>query len=66
VCNSFAFRFDGVGVAVANGGSWHPFAPGFKFQDRGFGVKRLSGAPGTQRMLSGGAPAPYAFEATSL
>ena len=66
VCNSFAFRFDGVGVTAANGGSWRPFAPGFKFQDRGFGVKRLSAAPGTQRTLSGGAPAPYAFEATSL
>ena len=66
VCNSFAFRFDGVGVAAATGGSWRPFAPGYKFQDRGFGVKRLSAAPGTQRTLSGGAPAPYAFEASSL
>ena len=43
-----------------------PFAPGFKFLDRGFGVKRLSAAPGAQRTLSGGAPAPYAFEASSL
>ena len=60
VCNTFAFRFDGVGVAAATGGSWRPFAPGFKFQDRGFGVKRLSAAPGTQRTLSGGAPTPYA------
>ena len=66
VCNSFAFRFDGVGVAAATGGSWRPFAPGYKFQDRGFGVKRLSAAPDTQRTLSGGAPAPYAFEASSL
>ena len=66
VCNSFAFRFDGVGVAAATGGSWHPFAPGFKFQDRGFDVKRLSAAPGSQRTLSGGTPMPYAFEALSL
>ncbi len=66
VCNSFAFRFDGVGVAAATGGSWRPFSPGFKFQDRGFGVKRLSAAPGSQRTLSGGAPLPYAFEASSL
>ena len=66
VCNSFAFRFDGVGVAAANGGSWRAFAPGFRFQDRGFGVRRLSAAPGTQRTLSGGAPVPYAFEASSL
>jgi hypothetical protein len=66
VCNSFAFRFDGVGVAAATGGSWRPFAPGFRFQDRGFGVKRLSVAPGSQRTLSGGAPVPYAFEASSL
>ena len=66
VCNSFAFRFDGVGVAAATGGAWRPFAPGYKFQDRGFGVKRLSAAPDMQRTLSGGAPAPYAFEASSL
>ena len=66
VCNRFAYRFDGVGVANANGGSWHAFAPGFRFQDRGFGVRRLSAAPGTQRTLSGGAPVPYAFEASSL
>ena len=66
VCNSFAFRFDGVGVAASTGGSWRPFNPGFKFQDRGFGVKRLSATPGSQRTLSGGAPQPYAFEASSL
>jgi hypothetical protein len=66
VCNTFAFRFDGVGVASAKGGSWSPFAPGFRFQDRGFAVKRLSASPGALRSLSGGAPAPYAFEALSL
>jgi hypothetical protein len=66
VCNGFAFRFDGVSVASATGGSWQPFAPGFKFQDRGFAVKRLSAAPRAQRALAGGAPVPYAFEASSL
>lgn len=66
VCNKFGFRFDGVGVASSMGGSWRPFTPGFKFQDRGFAVKRLSAAPAAQRTLAGGAPAPYAFEASSL
>ena len=66
VCNAFAFRFDGVGVASAKGGSWTPFAPGFRFQDRGYTVKRLSASPGALRTLSGGAPTPYAFEASSL
>ncbi len=65
VCNTFAFRFDGVGVASTTGGSWQAFAPGFKFQDRGLGVRRLSAAPGAQRTLSGEVPAPYAFEASS-
>jgi hypothetical protein len=66
VCNSFAFRFDGVGVAGALGGSWRPFAPGYKFQDRGFDVRRLSPSPGAVRTLSSGGPTPYAFEALSL
>ena len=39
VCNSFAYRFDGVAVASAKGGSWRPFTPGFTFQDRGFAVR---------------------------
>jgi len=65
-CNTFAFRFDGVGVAASAGGSWQAFAPGFEFQDRGFRVKRLSPAPGGRRTLSGGASVPYAFEASSL
>jgi hypothetical protein len=66
VCNSFAFRFDGVRVAGAPGGSWRPFTPGYEFHDRGFGVRRLSTAPDAQRTLAGGEPAPYAFEARSL
>ena len=66
VCNSFAYRFDGVAVASAKGGSWRPFTPGFTFQDRGFAVRRLSVAPGAQRTLAGSAPPPYAFAASSL
>lgn len=66
VCNQFAFRFDGVGVAAATGGSWRPFAPGYKFEDRGFDVKQLSTPASTQRTLSGGGATPYAFEASSL
>jgi hypothetical protein len=66
VCNRFAFRFDGVGVAAAAGGSWHPFAPGYRFQDRGFEIRRLSAVSGVARTLSGGQSQPYAFEASSL
>ncbi len=66
VCNSFGFRFDGVGVAGTPGGSWRPFAPGYRFQDRGFGVRALGSPNGARRTLSGGAPTPYAFEALSL
>jgi hypothetical protein len=66
VCNRFAFRFDEVGVASSTGGSWRPFAPGFKFLDHGFAVKRLSAPPLAPRALASGAPAPYAFEASSL
>lgn len=66
VCNRFGFRFDGVGVAALKGGSWQAFSPGYKFLDRGFDVKRLSGSTDGQRTLSAGAPSPYAFEATSL
>jgi len=66
VCNTFAFRFDGVGVAASTGGSWRPFAPGYTFRDRGFDVRHLRPATGAQRTLSGGAPVPYAFEASSV
>lgn len=66
VCNHFGFRFEGVGVAQATGGSWRTFTPGFKFLDRGYGVKRLSTPEGGQRTLAIGGPTPYAFEATSL
>jgi hypothetical protein len=65
VCNRFGFRFDGVAVAEATGGSWKAFQPGVKFLDRGYAVKRLSGSDGGQRALSVGTSAPYAFEAGS-
>lgn len=65
-CNSFAFRFEGVVVAGARGGSWRAFAPGYKFEDRGFRVRRLSQPRGGIRMLADTAPRPYAFEAQSL
>ena len=65
VCNRFAFRFDGVGVAAATGGSWRPFTPGYLFQDRGFSVRQLTPATGA-RTLSADALKPYAFEALSL
>ena len=65
-CNSFAFRFDGVEVAGTGGGSWRQFVPGFRFQDRGFVVQKLAGAPSGRRALATGGPAPYAFRASSL
>jgi hypothetical protein len=64
VCNRFAFRFEGVAVASSPGGGWYPFAPGYLFKDRGFGVRQLS--PSGSRALAGGAPTPYAFEASSF
>ena len=66
VCNRFGFRFDGVAVAGSIGGSWRPFAPGHRFLDRGFSVRRLSGANDAPRTPAGGLPSPYAFEASSL
>lgn len=64
-CNSFAFRFDGVGVATAGGGGWRAFVPGFTFRDRGFAVRGLAPVAERQRSPSAGTVAPYAFEASS-
>lgn len=64
-CNTFSFRFDGVGVATTTGGAWRAFVPGFKFLDQGFVVKQLGSAAGRQRALATGSIAPYAFEASS-
>lgn len=66
VCNSFSFRFDGVGVATTGGGGWRAFVPGFKFQDNGFSVRQLADTPGRQRTLATGSIAQYAFEASSV
>jgi hypothetical protein len=38
VCNRFHYRFDGLGVAGARGGSWHRFVQAHRFQDRGYRV----------------------------
>jgi hypothetical protein len=68
VCNGFAFRFDRVGVASWRGGSWHPFVPGYRFQDRGFRLRTLAPLRSTGvRALSAAtaAPQPYAFEASA-
>jgi hypothetical protein len=63
-CNSFRYRFDGVDVAAAPGGSWRTFRPGYKFLDRGYRLRQLTPANGN-RLLSGVPPQPYAFEASS-
>jgi hypothetical protein len=68
VCNGFAFRFDRVGVAGWRGGSWHPFTPGYRFQDRGFTLRTLTPVKGKgARTLAAEteAPLPYAFEASA-
>jgi hypothetical protein len=37
-CNGFNYRFDGLGVAAARGGSWHRFVQAHRFEDRGYRV----------------------------
>jgi hypothetical protein len=64
VCNRFGFRFDGISVASAKGGSWRAFVSGSLFQDRGVAVRQLASHPGRHRTLADGA-SPYAFEALS-
>ena len=64
-CNGFHFRFERVGVASALGGSWHPFVPGYTFNDRGYVVRQLRPDPSRQRTLSSETIAPYAFDAQS-
>jgi hypothetical protein len=64
-CNTFAFRFESVGVAQGRGGAWQTFRPGFTFLDRGYRVRTLKGAPAGQRTLSVDQPQPYAFVAGS-
>ena len=43
-CNSFAFRFQEVGLAAVRGGSWQPFSPGRTFLNRGYRLRRLEPA----------------------
>jgi hypothetical protein len=69
-CNQFSFRFERVGVSHGLGGSWHPFRPGFKFQNGGYTVRTLAGGSSAReplaRSLTGsGGPEPYAFLASS-
>lgn len=35
-CNRFSYRFEGVRVAAANGGSWRSFVGGYTFLDSGY------------------------------
>ena len=63
VCNGFAFRFEQVGVAGSPGGSWTPFVPGYRFLDRGFGLRQLQPAPAGVRTLARDTVRPFAFEA---
>lgn len=65
-CNGFSFRFEGVAVATKSGGRWRSFVPGFRFLDRGYAVRPLTGTPGRQRTPAADGVAPYAFEASSV
>jgi hypothetical protein len=38
VCNGFAYRFEGLAVAAARGGSWERFVQAHRFEDRGYRV----------------------------
>jgi hypothetical protein len=51
-CNRFGFRFEDISVALAPGGAWRTFSPGYRFLDRGTALRSL-----TRR--------PYAFTASS-
>jgi hypothetical protein len=59
-CNSFAFRFQDVALADARGGSWRPFAPGRRFLNRGYRLRRLE--PSASNVRVG---ASFAFEPSS-
>jgi hypothetical protein len=64
-CNSFAFRFERVGIARSLGGSWQAFAPGYTFQDRGYVVRQLRPVHAGRRTLSSDPIQAYAFDAAS-
>jgi hypothetical protein len=59
-CNSFAFRFRDVALADARGGSWRPFAPGRRFLDRGYRLRRLEPSSSNGRVGTS-----FAFEPSS-
>jgi len=56
-CNSFAFRFQGVGLAGTAGGAWRPMSVGRRFLDAGYRLRRLESNARTG--------ASFAFEASS-
>ena len=64
-CNRFAYRFEGVSVAHGGGGAWRPFAPGHRFLDTGYRLRRLASTPRSARSLSSRGPRAYAFIAAS-
>ena len=64
-CNGFGFRFEGVGVAAAAGGSWTTFTPGYTFLDRGYSVRQLRPVAANQRVAAKDAILPFAFDASS-
>jgi hypothetical protein len=65
VCNSFAFRFERVGVAGGRGGSWHQLVPGIRFVDQGYSLRQLRPAAAGARTLAADSIRPFAFEASS-
>jgi hypothetical protein len=64
-CNSFAYRFESVEIAMRRGGSWTPFRIGLRFQDHGYRVwlldprRQLSGHRPPRRGAAGGAPTSF-------
>jgi hypothetical protein len=39
-CNGYAYRFENIALAEANGGKWRPFTSDYTFQDAGYKVVR--------------------------
>ena len=64
VCNSFAFRFEQVGVATALGGSWQVFTAGYRFLDHGYRLNQLHPAQ-DGALVTTDSVRRFAFEARS-
>jgi hypothetical protein len=65
-CNRFAYRFEGVSVAHAKGGSWRPFVPRFRFLNSGYRLRQLTSSDTPARSLTSRTSVlPYAFLAAS-